>query len=61
MLEGVNPGQPIRYEPEKSRFEPLTVENWTQQFYTSPVDFGGGLRGDQPRKVGAPEVQPHIH
>lgn len=61
MLKGVNPGQPIRYEPEKSRFEPLTLEHWTQQFYTSPVDFGGGLPGDQPRKVGAPEVQPHIH
>jgi hypothetical protein len=61
VLKGVNPGQPIRYEPEKSRFEPLTLEHWTQQFYTSPVDFGGGLPGDQPRKVGAPEVQPHIH
>jgi N-acyl-D-glutamate deacylase len=61
VLKGVNPGQPIRYEPEKSRFEPLTLEHWTQQFYTSPVDFGGGLPGDQPRKVGVPEVEPHIH
>jgi len=61
VLAGVNPGQPIRYEPQKSRFEPLTVENWTQEFYASPVDFGGGVPGDQPRRVGEPSTQPHIH
>jgi N-acyl-D-glutamate deacylase len=62
VLKGVNPGQPIRYAAEKSRFEPLTVENWTQQFYASPVDFGGGLPDDQPRKSGgAPASLPHIH
>ena len=48
VLAGVNAGQPIRYEREKSRFQPLTVENWTQEFYASPVDFGGGVPGDQP-------------
>jgi hypothetical protein len=51
-FKGVNPGQPIRYEPEKSRFQPLTVENWMRQFYAPPVDVGGGLPGNQPRKTG---------
>ena len=27
-LKGVNPGQPIRFEPVKSKFEPLTEEGW---------------------------------
>jgi hypothetical protein len=44
VLKGVNPGQPIRYEPEaKGRFEPLSVEKWKHTFYASPVDFGGGV------------------
>ena len=51
VLKGVNPGQPVRYEPVKSRFEPVTVENWTKTYYASPVDFGGGVPG----------TQPHIH
>jgi hypothetical protein len=42
-LEGVNPGQPIRFDPVKSKFEPLTIEGWTQTYYASPVDFGGGV------------------
>ena len=42
-LKGVNPGQPIRFEPVESRFEPLTMEGWTQTFYAAPVDFGGGV------------------
>jgi N-acyl-D-aspartate/D-glutamate deacylase len=29
-LKGVNPGQPIRFAPVKSRFEPLTVESWSK-------------------------------
>jgi len=41
VLKGVNPGQPIRYEPVESRYEPITEESWTQTFYTSPIDFGG--------------------
>ncbi len=46
VLKDVNPGQPIRYEPEaKGRFVPLSVEEWMQTFYASPVDFGGGLPG----------------
>ena len=61
VLKGVNPGQPVRYEPVKSRFEPITVENWTKTFYASPVDFGGGVPGDQPGKAGLPGTQPHIH
>lgn len=43
VLEGVNPGQPIRFGPEKSRFQPITVENWTQEYYAAPIDFGGGV------------------
>jgi hypothetical protein len=61
VLKGVNPGQPIRYEPEKSRFEPITVENWTQTFYAAPMDFGGGVPGHQPRKTGAPGSKPDTH
>ena len=61
VLKGVNPGQPIRYASANSRFEPITIENWTHKFYASPVDFGGGLPGDQPRKVATPGAQPHIH
>ena len=44
-LKGVNPGQPIRFEPVESKFEPLTKEGWQQTFYASPVDFGGGVPG----------------
>jgi len=43
VQKGVNPGQPIRYSPVKSRFEPISIEKWTQKFYASPIDFGGGL------------------
>ena len=60
-LKGVNPGQPIRFEPAKSRFEPLSIEGWTHQYYTSPVDFGGGVPGSQPNRMGAPDVHPDIH
>ena len=62
VLKDVNPGLPIRFEPEaKGRFEPLTVENWEKTFYASPIDFGGGVPGSQPRKTGAPGAQPDIH
>jgi len=60
-LKGVNPGQPIRFEPVKSRFEPITIENWTKTFYAAPVDFGGGVPGDQPGKTGAPDLHPDTH
>ncbi|MFC1824078.1 amidohydrolase family protein [Thermodesulfobacteriota bacterium] len=60
-LKGVNPGQPIRFEPVKSRFEPLTEGSWQKAFYASPVDFGGGVPGSQPQKIGAPDVQPDTH
>lgn len=50
VLKGVNPGQPIRYEPVKSRFKPLVVESWMQKFYAAPIDFGGGVPGSQPGK-----------
>jgi formylmethanofuran dehydrogenase subunit A len=61
VLKGVNPGQPIRFETEKSRFEPITQEGWHKTYYASPVDFGGGLPGSQPRSVGAPAVHPDTH
>lgn len=44
-LKGVNPGQPIRFEPVESRFEPLSIEGWTSTYYAAPVDFGGGVPG----------------
>ena len=61
VLAGVNPGQPIRYASANSRFEPITIKNWTHQFYASPVDFGGGVPGGQPRKAGAAASLPHLH
>jgi len=47
-LKGVNPGQPIRFEPVKSRFKPLNKEEWVKTYYASPIDFGGGVPGSQP-------------
>jgi len=60
-LKGVNPGQPIRFDPVKSRFEPLTEKGWEKTFYASPIDFGGGVPGSQPNKVESPGTQPHVH
>ena len=41
-LPGVNPRQPIRFEvQEQGRFEQLSVESWTKEFYASPIHFGG--------------------
>jgi hypothetical protein len=60
-LKGVNPGQPIRFEPVESRFEPLTAEGWTQTFYAASMDFGGGVPGSQPQKIGAPDIHPDPH
>lgn len=48
VLKGVNPGQPIRFEPVESRADTLRVDTWTKQFYSAPVDFGGGVPGYQP-------------
>jgi hypothetical protein len=59
-LKGVNPGQPIRFEPAESKFEPLTIEGWNNTYYASPVDFGGGVPGSQPNKAGAPVTLPHL-
>jgi cytosine/adenosine deaminase-related metal-dependent hydrolase len=59
-LKGVNPGQPIRFEPVKSKFEPLTVEDWQGKYYTTPIDFGGGVPGSQPNQTGLPSSLPHI-
>ena len=61
VLKGINPGQPIRYEPVKSRFEPLTLEGWHNTYYASPVDFGGGVPGSQPTRMDAPDLQLDTH
>jgi len=55
VLKEVNPGQPIRFGAEKSRFEPLIIENWTKSFYAAPIDFGGGVPVSQPRQMGEPK------
>ena len=42
VLKDVNPGQPIRFEPQdKSRFEPLRVDAWNHIYTVSAVEFGG--------------------
>lgn len=60
-LKGVNPGQPIRFDPVKSKFEPLTRESWEKTFYASPIDFGGGVPGSQPAKTRIPSNLPDFH
>ena len=49
VLPDVNPGQPIRFDPQDSLLEPLVVSAWTQKFYNVPHDFGGGVPGTQPQ------------
>jgi len=62
VLKGVNPGQPIRHQMEaRGRFEPITIEKWEKTFYASPIDFGGGVPGSQPRNIGVPDAGPDIH
>ncbi len=42
VQEGVFAGQPIRFPVEnKQRFQPLSVENWRNEFLDSDIDFGG--------------------
>ena len=60
-LKGVSPGQPIRFEPVKSRFKPLNKEEWVKTYYASPIDFGGGVPGSQPTRMGAPYVHPDTY
>jgi len=59
VLKGVNPGQPVRYESVKSRFEPISIKEWTKTYYASPVDFGGGIPGSQPKGESS-SAMPHI-
>ena len=61
LLNAKRSGQPIRFEPVKSRFEPLSIEGWQKTYYASPVDFGGGVPGSQPTRMGAPDVHPDTH
>ena len=60
MPDDVNPGQPIRFEPVESKFEPLTKEGWVKTFYASPIDFGGGVPGSQPNQGESPATLPHV-
>jgi len=60
LLNAKRSGQPIRFEPVKSRFEPISIENWQKTYYAAPVDFGGGVPGSQPN-MGTPVKYPHIH
>jgi N-acyl-D-glutamate deacylase len=59
VLKGVNPGQPIRFEPAKSRFEPITLESWYKTYYASPIDFG--RRGSRLTACpnGCPDIEAH--
>ena len=41
VLKGVTPGQPIRFDPEQSRFEPLVEEKWKHIYTVSGAEFGG--------------------
>ena len=60
-LKGINPGQPIRFPVEKeSRFKGLSAEKWEGKYTVTPIDFGGGVQGSQPKSVGVPVDQPHI-
>lgn len=61
LLDAKLSGQPIRFEPVKSRFKPITIEGWTKKYYASPIDFGGGVPGSQPSALGAPKSQPDTH
>jgi hypothetical protein len=61
LLNAQRSGQPIRFEPVKSRFEPLSIEGWQKTYYAVPVDFGGGVPGSQPTQMGAPDIQPDTH
>jgi len=61
LLNATFSGQPIRFELVKSRFEPLTIEGWQKTYYAAPVDFGGGVPGSQPRRIGAPDALPDTH
>ncbi len=41
-LKRFDAGQPIRFEVQaKGKFEPLSIEGWTQKYYAVPADFSG--------------------
>ena len=61
-LKRFEAGQAIRFEPlEEGRFEPLSIESWTGEYYVAPIDFGGGVPGSQPSKSGTSYPMPHLH
>lgn len=51
VLKDVNPGQPIRYQPEaKGRFQPLSIEQWTKTFLVAPEEWDiSGLSAVTPK------------
>ena len=59
VLKGVNPGQPIRFDSVDSRFEPITLEAWFENYYVSPVEFDGQVPDTHPFEMLLPSD--HIH
>ena len=59
VLKGVNPGQPIRFDPVESRFEPITLEAWFENYYVSPTEFDGRVPDTHPFEMLMPSD--HIH
>ena len=54
--------QTFVFEPrEEGEFEPLSIESWSETFYVSPVDFGGGVPGSQPSGMDAPGTYIDLH
>ena len=51
VLKNVNPGQPIRFQPEaKGRFQPLSIEQWTKTFLVAPEEWDiSGLSAITPK------------
>ena len=59
VLKGVNPGQPIRFDSVESRFEPITLEAWFENYYVAPVEFDGKVPDTHPFEMLIPSD--HIH
>lgn len=59
VLKGVNPGQPIRFDPVESRFEPITLKTWFENYYVSPTEFDGRVPDTHPFEMLMPSD--HIH
>ncbi|MCA0899189.1 amidohydrolase family protein [Microbulbifer agarilyticus] len=58
VLDGVTPGQPIRFPQEnKGRFKPLSLEEWRNTYLPATIDFGALDRNQlKPSAKEAPEA-----